>query len=247
SENKQVVLTYNRDFVNIQPEQYSLMIQNIAGITGVPVSDQTISFDFQEDVIPPDIEDLEVLSENEIKLIFDENITEASALDLSKYTIEVPAGFESNMISNLELINQNQLHITFENELVNSNLKYFIYIKGITDVSGNTNPKIESSFSLTEITDLKFVEIYPNPLRIKEMEGVRFMNLPLDKQGNIWIYNFSGELVFSDNFSPLNEQDFNYYEWKAVNNRFNKVSSGTYFYVLKMQDEIKKGTIVLIR
>ena len=103
---------------------------------------------------------------------------------------------------------------------------------------------------MTDIENLDYLIVYPNPLNLNEIAlgaevGFRFINLPLEERGSIKIYDLSGDLVFKDRFGPyFNAND--HYRWNVMNNSGNKMSSGIYYYVIEIADDIKKGKLVLI-
>jgi hypothetical protein len=135
----------------------------------------------------------------------------------------------------------------FADQLKFSNQSYFLKLKNMSDLAGNliSNNGNKCSFTLTEIVDLKHMIVYPNPLYLSQFEEIRFVNLPLQKAGNIRIYDLAGELVFSDQIAPLTELK-NYYSWNARNSKGKRVSSGMYLYFIKVGNDFKKGKLAVI-
>ena len=103
-------------------------------------------------------------------------------------------------------------------------------------------------FGLTDITTLKHMIMYPNPLNRADdrVSGVNFINLPLHKTGIIRIYDVSGSLIFTQSFGPF-ASPAEFYCWDTRNKAQKRVSSGIYFYLMEMGADQRKGKIVIIR
>ena len=107
-------------------------------------------------------------------------------------------------------------------------------------------------FSLTSmlgLRNLKQLIVYPNPLDISKsmLDKVNFINLPTDTSGKIWIYNLDGELIFESKVGPYNVDNLMpYFSWECNNNSGKRVSSGIYFYLLRMGKDSRKGKIIII-
>ena len=139
-------------------------------------------------------------------------------------------------------------------ELKYTNQSYFLKVKSIEDLAGNviSNSGNKCHFSLTSmlgLRNLKQMIVYPNPLYISEslIDKVNFINLPTDVSGKIWIYNLDGELIFENAVGPYNIGGLApCFSWKCENNYGNKISSGIYFYLLRMGKDSRKGKIIII-
>ena len=129
---------------------------------------------------------------------------------------------------------------------IKSNQEYFLKVDNIYDVAGNkiTNDGNKCEFTMNEIVKLEDMIVAPNPFKTKEHDSVRFY-FPLDKSGKIYIYDLSGDLVYTDDIRKLNSFE-SYYSWNGRNNASNKVSSGIYIYVVQLGDDITRGKVAII-
>jgi len=240
-----VVLKFNKIFEDFS--DYKIEINGLLGETGILIEDRIFNFNFSSDITPPHIVDYEILEKKKLKISFSEDLSSESANLKENFSLILPNDDKQNSILTLNCVS-NIINVIFSKELEPSNQQYYLKLNSITDIAGN---KIQNNdnilaFSLTEIRGLKYIETAPNPLNINEFSKIDFIRLPLGKSGKISIFNLNGNLVFKDNIEPLTYSN-NVYSWKAINNANKKVSSGMYFYILKIGNEIKKGKIAIVR
>ncbi len=248
SEQKGLLLRFSNYFLNLNG--YLLNIFDLTGETGVPFPDGDYSFAFNEDTTAPEILFVETLNRNSVKLSFTEPIITATVENLGNYTLVLPVIDQYNGIADIEYFDDSNSYyiiIQMVKNLEYSNQSYFLKLDNIEDISGNkiSNNGNKCQFSLTDISDLKHLIVYPNPFNTNEFDGVRFVNMPLEKAGKIWIYDLSGNLVFNKKIESLTKLN-NFYIWNGNNNANKKVSSGLYLYIIKMGNSYKKGKIAVI-
>ena len=234
-------------------DQYLIAIDDLTGDTGVPFPDGEYQFDFKEDVVAPRILRACVVTDREVEVYFNEPLNVDTAQNLDNYIFVPPSIDLSNQISSISYqysgADSSWIILTLGKEMVYSNQRYFLRVENIEDLSGNTisNNGNKCRFSLTDITDLKHLSIYPNPFYPEQDYGLRFTRLPLGIKGNIWIYDLAGDLVYEEVFGPLTESEMNnFFAWDGKNDSGKRVSSGIYFYVLRMGGNYKKGKFALI-
>ena len=237
------------NFSEVLPEynDYQLSIKSIFGITGVPVPDSSYAFTYNLDTTPPEIIGYELLSKKIIKVKFSEDMLDSSLNNINNYELILPSNDIGNKIDSV--VNGDcSVEITLNQIMKYSPQPYILITNNLMDESGNKirNNKNKCRFNLTAIKDLKYVEVVPNPLKLKELSKISFINLPLNKNGEIWIYNIAGNLVYKNNISELNENN-NTYTWNLCNTNNNRVGRGIYFYVIKMDNSFKKGKIALVK
>ena len=248
SEQKGLLLRFSNYFLNLNG--YLLNIFDLTGETGVPFPDGDYSFAFNEDTTAPEILFVETLNRNSVKLSFTEPIITATVENLGNYTLVLPVIDQYNGIADIEYFDDSNSYyiiIQMVKNLEYSNQSYFLKLDNIEDISGNkiSNNGNKCQFSLTDISDLKHLIVYPNPFNTNEFDGVRFVNMPLEKAGKIWIYDLSGNLVFNKKIESLTKLN-NFYIWNGNNNANKKVSSGLYLYIIKIGNSYKKGKIAVI-
>ena len=253
-QNTALILRFNDKFD--ESDDYILNISGLTGKTGVPVDSGPYQFHYEEDTYPPEIITVRASTANTVNIIFSEALDEFLAEDIANYTLIFPAVDKDNEIENLEYFEGDSCYVALQlkDELKYTNQPYFLRVNNLKDLAGNviSNSGNKCHFSLTSLLDLKNLKqmiVYPNPLYVGKnlIDKVNFINLPLDVSGRIWIYNLYGELIFENTVGPYNINDLkSYFIWECENNAGNKVSSGIYFYVLRMGKDSRKGKIIII-
>lgn len=253
-ENTEVLLSFQNYFGEF--DQYQISLSGLFGKTGVPVAEDTHDFNFTEDTDSPFITEAQVMPDKRsVKIHFNEAMASTELEDPENYTLIFPDIDQNNQLIGLEYRDDYPAYyviLSLQNEMKYTNQSYFLKIENGEDISGNklANHGNKCRFSLTDIKNLDYLIVYPNPLNLNEIAmgaevGFKFINLPLEEKGNIKIYDLSGDLVFRDRFGPyFNAND--YYHWDVKNNSGNKISSGVYYYVLEVAGDIKQGKLVLI-
>ncbi len=253
-QNTALILRFNTQFDEY--DDYILNISGLTGKTGVPVSPGPYQFQFEEDTSPPEIITARASNANVVNIIFSEALNESLAEDIGNYILILPAADKDNEIERLEYFEGDSCYVAmiFKDELKYTNQPYFLKVNNIKDLAGNviSNSGNKCHFSLTSmlaLRNLKQMIVYPNPLDISEslIDKVNFINLPPDVSGKIWIYNLDGELIFKSKVGPYNMNDLiPYFSWECENNSGNRISSGIYFYLLRMGKDSRKGKIIII-
>lgn len=118
--------------------------------------------DILQDETAPQLTKLEIIDNGNIKLFFDEELDENSAMDLTNFTVDRNIGNPESAI-----YSQNENCVSLKlNPLLNSGLEYQITIDGISDKVGNIYFGTENFFLLEapEVGDLLINEILSDPL-----------------------------------------------------------------------------------
>ncbi len=253
-QNTALILRFNDIFNEFN--DYILSISGLTGKTGVPVDSGPYQFQYEEDTYPPEIITVRASTANTVNIIFSEALDEFLAENIRNYTLVFPSVDKDNEIENLEYFEGDSCYVAihFKEELKYTNQPYFLRVNNLKDLAGNviSNSGNKCHFSLTSILGLKNLKqmvVYPNPLYFGKnlIDKVNFINLPFDVSGRIWIYNLDGELIFESAVGPYNIDDLKqYFSWECENSAGNKVSSGIYFYLLRMGKDSRKGKIIII-
>ncbi|MCD6181800.1 MAG: S8 family peptidase [Candidatus Cloacimonetes bacterium] len=245
-----ILLSYNQPLPNI--DAYLLTIDQLIGTNGANRPQQTVSIQYNEDTTPPEIVIATVTDDYTVDVYFSEPLEPVAAEDLSNYTLTPPNLDLDNRIESVHYIQGDQpvSRLTLHKKLQYSNQSYFLEVNNLEDWAGNciTQTGNKCRFGLTDITTLKHMIMYPNPLNRADdrVSGVNFINLPLHKTGIIRIYDVSGSLIFTQSFGPF-ASPAEFYCWDTRNKAQKRVSSGIYFYLMEMGADQRKGKIVIIR
>lgn len=237
---------------------YVLNVTGLAGRTGVAVPEQHLSFSYQNDTKGPEI--IEALTEKMdiVNVYFSEPLRLEGSEDFANFMVTPPPLDSDNQVVDLDYIQDNSgyyVQMRFEEDLKYTNQNYFLLVENLYDEAGNLidNQGNKCHFSLTGtegLRNLKNLKVYPNPLNINDLKdgeefSIRFSDFPLNKKGEIKIYNLAGNLVFEDQVGPIAAAT-QAYRWNVRNNDNRRVSSGIYFYYLRMNGDSRKGKIVII-
>ncbi len=114
-------------------------------------------------------------------------------------------------------------------------------------------------WSVSEISDTIIIVVepqlktdfpYPMPFSYKKYSEDQPINIPISatSRDNVGLYIFSTamELVYSNDDMPLDNQNKNVVKWKVKDNHGRKLASGVYIYVIKSDDNIEKGKLVIL-
>lgn len=233
-------------------DDYQLTITALTGTNGASSPAITADVLYNEDTTPPRILQAEVTSDYCATIYFSEAMEMASAEDINNYQLTLPSVDPDNSISSISYFDdaEPQVELTFSQKLQYSNQSYFLTINNCRDLAGNAMHATgnQCRFGLTDITTLKHMIVYPNPLNREEdrVSGVNFINLPLHKSGDIRLYDVSGALIFTQSFGPF-ASPAEYYTWDTRNKAHKRVSSGLYYYLITMGEDQRKGKIVIIQ
>ena len=229
-----------------------LSIHGVKGATGVLIAEGDYYYNYSEDTISPSILVAEAISEMIVKLSFTEAIDSVMAEDLNNYFLIPPVIDANNTIQSISYFHDETetfVHLNMTVNLKYSNQPYFLKISNIEDMAGNSisNSGNKCLFSRTNISNLDHMVVYPNPMNLQTeiQQRINFINLPLEEAGHIRIYDIAGDLVYKQDFGPFHNP-VEYLSWNLANEAGKRVSSGMYFYVIKVSKHLKKGEIVII-
>lgn len=228
---------------------FLLKLQNVVGLTGVAPVQTLYSFSYVQDFTSPSIDNVSVLANKKsVKITFNESISTETANIQSNYEFLVPANDINNAITSVSA-GDDYVIVNFREKLKYSNKPYYIVINNITDLAGNriTANLNSCQFSLSDIRNLDKVVAYPNPIKASLNSTVTFLNFPLGKKGKLSIYTVAGDLVYTSDIGPFTLTNNNITcRWDIKNQNGKKVSSGIYYYVIHMGDDIKRGKIAVL-
>lgn len=244
-----LLLRFGKPFPQID-DLFTLQLNNITGMTGVPIAQPSLQFPYAPDVEAPRVDSTVLASDHKsVRILFSESISPSpDPCYLGNYTLITPANDPENRITS-SLHQDDAITINFLTPLKYSNQPYQMLIENIQDLAGNTiSPQHRNvRIALMDTKDLKALKVFPNPIRISKQNWVAIYNFPLNKKGQIRIYNNSGDLVHSSPLGPYKmELNNNIWRWnlKTESGRF--VSSGVYFYVVEMGGETARGKFAII-
>ncbi len=243
---------FNRAIIRLRQEleapTYVLTCYDVKSRNGILVESLSSQFENIADVVAPTIEHIEIVNRSQVKLIFSENIfaSDFQPVTEANFTLKNPP---NDILSSIESISHsnNEVMVSFTRDLQYGNYPYKLVTNNIIDSNANMMLAQFSTahFSLTDITDLSKLVVFPNPAYPREGDNeINFTNFPLNSKGNISIYTKSGDLVFTKQIGPFYGIDN--FRWQLTNNSGKKVSSGIYFYVITMGDSEKKGKIAVL-
>ncbi len=251
-QNTAVILRFSQNFLP-DPGQYCLHF-SLIGNTGVPATGSPAGFHFTEDIMPPEIVRTTILTEDQVSITFSEAMQVLQTEDLANYVFLPPANDSENFITAAIYEESDSCFVTldFSYPFQISTQPYFIKLNGMQDLAGNelSSSQNKCHFSLTAnsgFRNLKQLKVYPNPLDMsKSVFGkISFINLPQDMSGNVWIYDLSGNLIFNDEFGPFSHPAQSY-SWNCRNRAGKRISSGIYYYILRMGKDARRGKIIVI-
>ena len=245
------VLLRFRNALPATNQAYILKAENLRGVTGVLSLDHTFTFSYAPDTQAPMVDKVQIGKNHKwAKIIFNEPIASLPNPNyLGNYRFFPTVNDPENKIIQVQHEND-AIIVSFDHALKTSNQPYHIYIENIQDLAGNTiSPQHRTArISLTDTKDLSALKVYPNPVYTSKQNWVAIHNFPMNKKGNIRIYDSSGNLVHKATLGPFKaELGNNIFRWDLNNPGGHKVSSGVYFYVAEMDGEIAKGKIMILR
>lgn len=151
---------------------------------GTPGRDNDIPLDKD----PPVLESYQILSDTDLRLIFNERLTSSSANAAGNYQLS-----GSNSISSQRFTNPDTVDLEFQSPLQNST-SYKLYFSGLQDLFGNTSGSQHISFTFYEISEADSGNIFINEFLPDPPGGMtEFIELynPTEKSFNLkdWTIN----------------------------------------------------------
>ncbi|WMN12159.1 lamin tail domain-containing protein [Marivirga salinae] len=145
--------------------------------------------DYVFDTIPPEILEYEILSANEIQLLFSEEITESSATDINSYLLS-PGEILPSTIQH----NEDTVWLNFQ-EGFESGVNHRLAVEGISDLEGNILESDSIEFFYfeveeAEIGDVIITEFFPDPTPVLGLPDEEFVE----------IYNRSDKFIDLENW-----------------------------------------------
>lgn len=242
-------LRFRKTFPEID-SLFVLELRNVSGSSGVEPDQHTYSFAYVADTESPMITEVSVLpSKQGIQIKFSEELDPGPAAYLPNFVLTCPQNDADNQISSVQQ-NEDRITIGFAHPLKHSNSAYYLETNNLADLAGNLiSPQHKlARFSIQDIANLKNVTVFPNPVTPKHTQTATFVNFPLNKTGNLSIFNSGGSLVFKTKLGPFTMGNNNItWTWDLKNNDGRPVSSGVYFYVIEMDNEFKRGKLAVIK
>ncbi|WP_340152868.1 lamin tail domain-containing protein [uncultured Marivirga sp.] len=132
--------------------------------------------DYIFDTIPPQILEYEILNNQEIQVLFSEEITESSATDTSHYFLS-PGEIPPSTIKHSE----DTVWLTFEDAL-ESGLDYSLGIENLSDLEGNLSDSDTVEFFYfeveeAEVGDVIISEFFPDPTPVLGLPDEEFVEI----------------------------------------------------------------------
>jgi len=228
--------------------EYTIICSDIMSRNNIIAQSLTTTFENIDDVIAPTVEIINIINRKTVKLTFSEEIfaEDFQPITIDNFSLKTPP---NDILTKLQEISHvdNEVIFYFSHELQYGNYPYKLIINNIIDSNANKIlPQLSTvHFSLTDITDLSKLVVFPNPAYPGKGDNeINFTNFPLNSKGNISIYSKAGDIVFSQQIGPF--YGYDNFSWKLKNSSGQKVSSGVYFYVINMGGSQKKGKIAVL-
>jgi len=132
--------------------------------------------DYVFDTIPPEILAFEILSEQEIQIVFSEEVTASSATDINNYLLS-PENIQPNSIQH----NEDTVTLVFENAFI-SGRDYNLNVENISDSEGNLSESESIDFFyfvIEEATkgDVIITEFFPDPTPVLGLPDEEFVEI----------------------------------------------------------------------
>jgi hypothetical protein len=140
------------------------------------------------DVTPPTLQQVIVIDNTHLNILFDESVQLSSAQNVANYSVDNGIGGAVNALrdgSNTALV-----HLTFLNSFQNKN--YSISISGINDLVGNTMNAVVQPFSfyVAKQFDIVIDELFPDPTPIIGLPSFEFLELKNTSGHDIDLFNW---------------------------------------------------------
>ena len=165
-----------------------------------------------QDVDAPQIRNIEVISNHELKVYFNENLDVVTVMDASNYFVNNNIGYPT--IATLDANDDKVVHLTFGNNFQNG-ITNQITITNIEDVTGNPIDAIVTNFQYIEVQPAKLYdiiinEIFADPTPSIGLPEVEFIEIYNRSSKNINLKNYSfwdasNQVILPDTILLANE------------------------------------------
>jgi len=218
---------------NLPAGEQSLIVKDIKDLYGSPIETDTLTFTV---VHIPEAEtfyvsSFEIINPYRIKVVFNFEVDEASALNKENYSFE-----PENYVSSIEVDNSDKrvIYINLDGRRPVGSIgrEYRLRIENLKSSNGLTINSGAGSYAvLTSFAkDLSKVYVYPNPSN-SISEKITFANLP--RRAKILIFNINGERI-----NEIEETDGNGgVDFNLTYSTGEKLGSGIYIYRIVMLDD----------
>jgi len=221
---------------NFLKGENSLIYTGFVDFWGALLEDSTNFFYAPDSEKPQNsliIENYKLITEKEIKLIFNLPLDSTSATDKDNYEI-TPENSVRKIVYNRDFPNETLLFL--QNPVGALGIPYTLHVKNIfSSRESGSIPIVSGAGSYVkltkEVTSLKNVFVFPNPVILSNTGGIHFANLP--RGSEITVFSISGARIIT--ISP--EVQNGGYTWnlKDVNGKL--ISSGVYLYQIIIKDD----------
>ncbi|GAB4331471.1 MAG: hypothetical protein Kow0037_08110 [Calditrichia bacterium] len=203
----------------------------------------TIPFEIIMETARPYLTDVKFISRTRLELRFSQPMEKSSTENVANYSLEP---YVEILSAELDANDPRLVHLTVsgKNRMGSLGSAYYLTVQNLKDQYGNT---IDGQLGnrvrvFRELQNLDEVLVFPNPLRPEHAEKkITFGNVP--KGSEIFVFTANGRRV-----ARLEENDGDGgVEWDLTNSEGEPVKSGVYIYLIKRENETKKGKFVIIR
>jgi len=146
------------------------------------------------DTIPPEISNIEVVSETSLKLCFNETVELSSAQDTANYFVNNFIGHPSS--ATRDTVNFTLVHLVFDPNLI-AGINYTITVDDVSDLSGNYTNNETGSFQYFPSANINPWDIVINEI----MADVNPLPAGLPEADYLELYNRTSQIINLENCS----------------------------------------------
>ena len=238
--NRRVTLLTFED--NFPEDSNILQIVDIRDTDGTPPREDTLQIVFSA---PPSespfyLRAAEVVSKSRIKLDFSEAVDTISAVNTANYAILPEVRITKAEVTPADPATV-WLNLDGQNLLGAKGVVYRLQVQNLRSLNG-APLSAKSIINLQKPADnLDEVTAFPNPYRANHRQPLRIANLP--EAADVWIYSANGTLIREFRDAVVHGA----VEWDLRNLQGEEVAAGVYVYVVKWQESIKRGKLMIIK
>jgi subtilisin family serine protease len=235
---KSLLVSFDTEF--IEGEQDSLEIENIFGVSQVPIDKefQKIPYFYSTVFTAPYVLKTTWISKTQMKINFSEPMIIPQKISFS-LPVQPSGGTETIQPDSLG----KSIIVTFNNQtfLGASGQKSFLLLRGLYSAKGIALEGVTAISLFRESANLEKLIIYPQPVKPADKE-LTFANLPVGEI-KINIYSINGlpirKIIGYTNYGGIS--------WDLKDSTGNKVATGLYIFTLKWKDKTKLGKLVIVK